>query len=61
VLSLIVGTDGLPRNIHVVSSLGMGLDEKAIEAAKKWRFEPAMKDSHAVPVEINLEVAFHLY
>jgi periplasmic protein TonB len=61
VLSLIVGTDGLPRNIHVVSSLGMGLDEKAIEAARKWRFEPAMKDSHAVPVEINLEVSFHLY
>src|SRR6202030_475827 len=61
VLSLIVGTDGLPRNIHVVIPLGMGLDKKPIEAAKKWRFEPAMKDSHAVPVEINLEVAFHLY
>src|SRR5712671_3735476 len=61
VLSLIVGTDGLPSHIHVVSSLGMGLDEKAIEAARKWRFEPAMKDSHAVPVEINLEVSFHLY
>ncbi len=60
-LALIVGTDGRPTNIRVQSSLGMGLDEKAIEAVKNWRFEPAMKDGHPVRVEIAVEVDFHLY
>jgi len=60
-LGLVVGTDGRPSNIRVLSSLGMGLDEKAIEAVKNWRFEPAMKDGHPVRVEIAVEVDFHLY
>lgn len=60
-LMLIVDANGLPTNIRVANSLGMGLDEKAIEAAKKWRFEPAMKNGHPVAVEIALEVDFHLY
>ena len=60
-LSLIVGADGRPSNIRVASSLGMGLDEKAIEAVKSWRFEPAMKDGHPVAVQIAVEVDFHLY
>lgn len=60
-LGLIVGTDGRPSNIRVLSSLGMGLDEKAIEAVKNWKFEPAMRDGHPVRVEIAVEVDFHLY
>jgi TonB family protein len=60
-LGLIVGADGRPSNIRVLSSLGMGLDEKAIEAVKNWKFEPAMKDGHPVRVEIAVEVDFHLY
>lgn len=60
-LMLIVGTNGKPSNIRVASSLGMGLDEKAIEAVKQWRFEPSQKDGHPVPVEIAVEVEFHLY
>jgi TonB family protein len=60
-LGLVVGVDGRPTNIRVLSSLGMGLDEKAIEAVRNWKFEPAMKDGHPVPVEIALEVDFHLY
>jgi len=60
-LMLVVDAHGNPTNIRVANSLGMGLDEKAIEAAKKWRFEPAMKDGHPVAVEIALEVDFHLY
>ena len=60
-LSLVVGPDGRTSNIRVASSLGMGLDEKAIEAVKTWKFEPAMKDGHPVAVAINVEVDFHLY
>jgi len=60
-LGLIVGTDGRPTNIRVLNSLGMGLDEKAIETVRTWKFEPAMKDGHPVRVEIAVEVDFHLY
>ena len=42
-------------------SLGMGLDEKAIEAVREWRFEPGHKDGMAVAVQINMEINFHLY
>ena len=41
--------------------LGMGLDEKAIEAVRKWKFEPAMKDGKPVAVQISVEVNFRLY
>jgi protein TonB len=61
VLGVIVDENGLPTNIRVITSLGMGLDEKAIEAVKTWRFAPAMKDGHPVPYPISLEVDFHLY
>jgi len=60
-LMIIVGTDGKPTNIRVVNSLGMGLDEKAIETGKTWRFEPGQKDGHPVNVEMAVEVDFHLY
>lgn len=61
VLSMIVELDGRPSNIRVVSSLGMGLDEKAIEAVRTWKFEPATKDGHPVRVPVQIEVDFHLY
>ena len=61
VLSLIVGPDGKPRDIHVSRSLGLGLDEKAIEAVNQWKFDPAQKDGKPVAVAISVEVFFHLY
>jgi len=39
----------------------MGLDEKAMEAVRQWRFTPAMKDGTPVAVQIAVEVSFHLY
>jgi TonB family protein len=61
VLWLVVGPDGRPRDIRVSRTLGLGLDEKAIEAVKTWKFEPAMKDGKPVAVQINVEVDFRLY
>jgi len=62
VLSLVVGADGIPRDIHVARSLGLGLDEKAIESVKTWRFDPGRnKQGVAVAVPMTIEVEFHLY
>ncbi|HEV2022017.1 MAG TPA: energy transducer TonB [Terriglobales bacterium] len=60
-LWLIVGPDGRPHDIRISRSLGMGLDEKAVEAVRQWKFEPARKSGQAVSVQINVEVEFRLY
>src|SRR5438067_207427 len=60
VLWLIVDTDGKARNIRVARRLGMGLDEKAIEAVRRWTFEPARKNGRPVAFQINVEVSFRL-
>lgn len=61
VLSAVIGPDGRPRNLRVVRSLGMGLDEKALEKVRTWLFEPGKKDGQPVAVAMSIEVDFHLY
>jgi periplasmic protein TonB len=56
-----VGPDGRIHNPHVVRSLGLGLDEKAIESVNQWLFEPAVKDGRKVAVYVDIEVNFRLY
>lgn len=60
VLWLLVGADGKPSNIKVSRSVGHGLDQEAIDAVKKWTFEPATIGGKPVPVQINVEVNFRL-
>jgi TonB family protein len=60
-LMLVVGKDGHPYDIRVRQTLGMGLDEKAIEAVKTWRFRPATLHGQAVATQIAVQVDFHLY
>jgi TonB family protein len=61
-VSIIVDAQGHPQNARVVRALGMGLDEKALEAVMKYKFKPAMKDGRTpVPVPMNVEINFHLY
>ncbi len=61
-ISLIVDAQGNPQNPRVVRALGMGLDEKALEAVRKYKFKPAYKQGQGpVPVMITVEVNFRLY
>jgi TonB family protein len=60
-ISLIVDAQGNPQNPRVVRPLGMGLDEKALEAVRKYKFKPAMKEGKPVPVMMSIEVNFRLY
>ena len=60
ILRIVVGVDGVPGNISVVRQLGSGLDEKAVEAVRQWRFKPGTKDGVPVPVSAQVEVNFRL-
>jgi periplasmic protein TonB len=60
-ISVIVDAHGYPQNPRVTRSLGMGLDEKALEAVQKYRFKPATKDGKPVAAMITVMVNFRLY
>jgi TonB family protein len=60
-LDLVVGTDGLPRDIKVARGLTPELEKSAIDAVKQWKFVPASKGGHPVAVLIKVEVNFRLY
>ena len=60
-LAIVVDMDGKAKDIRVVRSLGMGLDEKAIEAVRQYKFKPAMYQGHPVSVQIVIEMNFHLH
>jgi TonB family protein len=60
VLSVEIDERGQVHNIRVLSPLGLGLEEKAIEAVRKWRFHPATRNGKPVRVPALVEVNFHL-
>jgi TonB family protein len=60
-IKLIVDSQGNPQDIRLMSHLGMGLEEKAIEAVRQYKFKPAMYQGHPVSVQILIDVAFHLH
>jgi periplasmic protein TonB len=60
-LLVVVGKDGHAYDIRVGQSLGMGLDEKAIEAVNRWRFRPATLNGQPVATQIAVQVDFRLY
>jgi protein TonB len=59
-LMAIVNADGTLTFESVMKSLGFGLDQKAIEAVKKWKFRPALKDGKPVATRVNISVNFTL-
>jgi TonB family protein len=61
VLMLVVNKEGAPTSLRVSQPMGCGLDEKAVQAVKNWKFAPAEKDGVPVDVDIAVQVDFHLY
>jgi TonB family protein len=60
VLNVVIDEEGIPRDPLVVRWLGMGLDGKALEAVRQWRFRPAMEDGEPVRLAVVVEVTFRL-
>ena len=58
-LSAVINAQGIPEDVQVSKPLGMGLDEQAVQAAQKWRFEPAQLHGKPVAVSIIIEITFH--
>jgi TonB family protein len=59
VLSVVVDTTGTARDVAIIQPLGLGLDEQAVMAVKKWHFTPSTLNGQPVPVRVNIEVNFH--
>jgi len=60
-VALVLTAEGTPRDVTVTKKLDPDLDNKAVEAVRSWRFEPATKDGEPVPVHLQVEVQFRLY
>jgi periplasmic protein TonB len=60
-VELIVDEQGNPLHVHVVQGVGLGLDEKAVEAVRQYRFKPATKDGKPVKVALSVEVNFQIF
>lgn len=60
ILAIEVDQSGRTRNFRIISSPGLGLDQKAIEAVLQWRFRPAYLSGKPVASSARVEVSFHL-
>ncbi len=60
ILKVIIGEDGTTSDIQVVRGLDPGLDAKAVECVRTWRFRPAMKQGRPVAFPANIEMNFRL-
>lgn len=60
ILSTVIDTGGRPTEIAVAKGLGLGLDQKAIECLRQWRFTPATRFAEPVPVNATIEIEFRL-
>ena len=59
-MRVIVDEQGVVRHVEISHPLGLGLDERAVEAVRKWRFQPGRQNGKAVPVWAVVEVFFRL-
>jgi TonB family protein len=61
VLWIVVDASGGVTDCKVVKPLGLGLDEKAVETVRTWKFKPALRNGTPVPVRVMVEVSFRLF
>jgi TonB family protein len=59
-LAVDIDARGAVVNVRVIRALGLGLDERAMEAVRRWRFKPAVKNGKAIDFPAAIEVSFHL-
>ena len=60
VLEIVVRRDGTVGNVQVTRSLGGGLEQRAIDAVRQWRFGPAKRQGTPVDVIVEVSVEFKL-
>jgi periplasmic protein TonB len=61
IVSMVVDTDGNPRDVKVKKGLEPSLDHNAVQAVKQWKFEPATRSGKPVAVYLDVSVTFDLY
>ena len=61
VLWIVVDAEGNVSQVQVVKPLGLGLDEKAVQTVRTWKFKPAMRNAVPVAVHVSVEVSFRLF
>jgi protein TonB len=59
-LTIVVGADGRVERVDVIRGLGLGLDDRAVEAVKQWRFRPATADGKPIAASAAVAVTFRL-
>jgi TonB family protein len=60
IMLVLVGADGLVKQVKIVRGLPDGLDEEAVRVANNMRFKPAMKDGKPVPFWMPISIEFNL-
>jgi len=58
--SLVVAKDGVPQDIRVIRGAGFGLDENAVQAVSRWRFQPATRQGEPVAAKAQVELSFRI-
>ncbi len=59
-LAIEIDTSGHPANLRILQGLGMGLDEKAIQAVSRWRFRPGLQNGKPAVTSATVQVTFRL-
>jgi protein TonB len=60
-IELVVDAQGYPQDLRITRHLGMGLDQKALDAVRQYRFRPSMYQGHPVAVQMVIDVDFRLH
>src|SRR4030095_15410646 len=55
-----IDASGHLRDAHVARGLGAGLEQNALVALRQWRFNPGTRNGAAIPMNVEIEIAFTL-